>query len=65
MTEAEPVHAGIDLQVTAEHVDRAARGRRLQRRAADGRRDGRRQVVLEHAVEIADAERAEDQNRQP
>ncbi len=62
VAEAEAIHAGIDLEVIAQR--RAAlRGAVLQRVAGGRARDRRRQVVIEHAVEIADAERAEDQDR--
>ncbi len=62
MAEAEPVHAGVDLEMAAEpHAARAAAG--LERARGGRRRDGRRQAVLEDAVEIADAQRAEHQNR--
>ena len=61
VAQPEPVHAGVDLQVTAK-AHAVLRGGGLQRPAGAGRRDGRRQVVLEHAVDVAHAERAEDQN---
>ena len=54
---------GVDLQMTAEARRRARAAAACERRAADRRRDGRRQVVREDAVEIADAQRAEDEDR--
>src|SRR6266511_2235724 len=45
--EAEPVHAGVNLQMTAQ-FEAARGGRRLQRSAGAGRRDGGSEVVVEH-----------------
>ena len=62
MPEAEAVHARVDLEMTAEHRGVARRG--LLQRGRRGRRGNRRrQRVREEAVEVADAERAEHQNR--
>ena len=62
VAQAEPVHAGVDLDVAAEH--RLARGGGVgQGPAGPRRRDGRRQSVREDAVEIRDAEGAEDEDR--
>ncbi len=59
--EPEAMHAGVDLQVIADA--RVARARRRLQRPPGGRtRNRRRQVVLEDAGEIADAQRAEDQD---
>ena len=64
VAETEPVHAGVDLEVAAQrHVVAGRSG--LERASGAGRRDRRRQIVLEDAVEVADAERAEDQHRCP
>ena len=55
VAQPEAVHAGVDLQMTAQpHA--VLRGRGLQRSARAGRRDRRREVVLEHAVDVADAQ---------
>ena len=62
--EAEPVHAGVDLQVIAEPL-LVARGRRLHGARRARRRDRRRQAAVEQAVEIADAQRAEDEDVGP
>ena len=62
MAEPEPVHAGVDLQVIADRRLTPRRGR-LHRARGAGRRDRRRQRELEQAVEIADAQRAEHENR--
>src|SRR6185436_8941663 len=59
--EPEPVHAGVDLQVIANALAIARRGRLHGARGAR-RRDRRREPAFEQAVEIADAERAEDEN---
>ena len=60
--EAKAIHAGVDFQVVTE--GRAALGGALLQRPARGRtRDRRRQIVIEHTVEIADAQRAEHQDR--
>ena len=53
---------GVDLQVIAERRP-VLRGGRLHGARRGRRRDRRRQRELEQAVEIADAQRAEDQNR--
>ncbi len=59
--QAQPVHSGVDLQVILQ--TRPAPGRRfLQRPAGRRRGDGRRQAVLEDAGDVADAERAEDED---
>ena len=59
--QAEAVHAGIDLQMTRQRRP-VLRCRGLKRSSGAGRGDRRREVVLEHAVHVADAERAEDEN---
>ncbi len=62
VAEAEAVHPRVDLQVVAQR--RLVLRRGLLHGARGGRRrDGRRQRELEQAVEIADAQRAENQNR--
>ena len=53
--EPEPVHAGVDLQMTRAGARRARRPPRSSARAARRRRDRRRQPMREDAVEIADA----------
>jgi hypothetical protein len=60
VAEPEPVHAGVDLQVIADrHGALAAAGLHgLGRRRA---RDARGEAELEDAVEVADAERTEDE----
>ena len=58
----EPVHAGIDLQVIADGRPARRRGR-LDRPRGGRRRDGRRQRKLEQPVEVADAQRAEHEDR--
>ena len=62
MTEAEPVHPGVDLQVAAQ-AGAAGTAGGAQRLGGAGARDRRRQVVAEHAVDVADTERAEHQDR--
>ena len=59
--EAEPVHAGVDLQVIADALAVLLR-RRLHRVRGAGRGDGRRQAAIEQPVQIADAQRAEHQD---
>ena len=61
VTKTEAMHAGVDLEVIA-HPDVTIAGGRLQCPASRGTRDGGRQIVDEHPVEIADAERAEHEN---
>ena len=59
--EAEPVHPGVDLQVVADAALVLLR-RGLHRERGAGGRDRRRQPAVEQAVEIADAQRAEDED---
>jgi hypothetical protein len=59
--EPEAVHPGIDLQVVPQPV-LVARGGGLHGPRGAGRRDRRREPAVEHAVEIADAQRAEHEN---
>ena len=59
--EPEPVHAGVDFQVIA-HPLLVPRRCRLHGTCRSRCRDGRRQPAIEQAIEIADAQRAEDQN---
>ena len=63
--EAEPVHAGIDLQVAAQRDAARRAPRRSSARAAAGVETVGVSRCVEDAVEIADAERAEHQNRAP
>ena len=63
VTEPEPVHARVDLQMTRE-AHAAARGGLFQRDDGLRCRYGGRQLVLEHAVDVANAERAEDEDGQ-
>ena len=65
VAEPEPVHAGVDLEVIARAARPARAAARLQRPARRRRRDRRRQAVLEDAVEVADAERAEHEDCGP
>ena len=59
--ESETVHAGVDLQMATErHL--ASRGGLLEGARGGGRRDRGREVVREHALEIADAQRTKDQD---
>jgi hypothetical protein len=61
VTKTKAVHPRVYLQVIAK--DRAVRcGRRLHGAGGGRRRDCRRQRELEQSVEVADAQRAEDQN---
>ena len=62
VSEAEPVHPGIDLEVAAERASVTRRGG-FERTPRRRRRHRRRQVVAEDAVEVADAQGAEDQDR--
>ena len=62
MPEPEPVHPGVDLQVTA-HAHAVFRGGRLQGSRGRRRRNGRRELVFDDALEIADAERTEHEDR--
>jgi len=57
----EPVHARVDLQVIAYPL-LVPRGRGLHGARRPGRRDRRRQPAVEQAVEVTDAERAEDED---
>jgi hypothetical protein len=59
--EPEAVHPRVDLQVVRE-LPLVLRGRGGDRTRRAGRRDRRRQAAVEQAVEVADAERAEDQD---
>ena len=61
MPEAEPVHAGVDLQVVADPRP-TPRGFRFDGPCRGRRRDRRHQVVLEQPAEIADAQRAEHED---
>ena len=64
VSEAEPVHSGVDLQMAVQTT--TARGRRgLQSACGRGRRDRRCEIVREDAVEVADAQSPEDQNWGP
>jgi hypothetical protein len=62
VAEAEAVHAGVDLEVTRQ-PDLAPRRARLEGLRRRRRRHRRRQLVVEDPVDVADAERAEDQDR--
>ena len=62
VAEAEAIHAGVDLEMTAEPHGRTGGGR-FERARRGRRRDGRRQPVREDAAEIADTERAEHEDR--
>jgi hypothetical protein len=62
VTKTEPVHPGVDLQMAAE-CRAVASGSGLERAGRAGGRDRRRQGMLEEAIEVADAERAEHQDR--
>ena len=62
--EPEPVHPGVDLEMTPQG-DATGRGRRLKRPRRARRGDGWRQVMVEHAVEVADTERAKHEDRRP
>jgi hypothetical protein len=57
----EPVHARVDLQVIANAL-LVPRGRGLHGARRPRRRDRRRQPAVEQAVEVTDAERAEDED---
>src|SRR5215204_2817631 len=61
VTKAEAIHAGVDLEMAAEPHSMSG-GSRLQRPAGAGRRNCRRQAVFEDTVDVADPERAEDQD---
>ena len=61
MRKTEAIHPGVDLQMTRQ-LDAMLRRGCLQRPACARCRDRGREAVLEHAIEIADAERTEDQN---
>ena len=58
---AETVHSGVDLQVIGKTLPITG-GRALHRARRARRRDGWREPAIEQAVEIADAQRAEDEN---
>ena len=63
VVEAEPetVHPGVDLEVIL-HAPPVSLGCRLHGLRGARRRDGRRQGAVEQSIEIADAERAEDED---
>ena len=61
VTEPKPVHARVDLEVIA-HAPALPRGLGLDGPRRRRRRDRRREIELEEAGEIADAQRAEDQD---
>ena len=56
MTEAESIHASVDLEVAAQ-ANVPLRRRRLQRRRRRRRRDGRRELLVDDASQVARAER--------
>ena len=64
VAEAEPVHSRVDLDVHPEAAS-ARRRRGAEPARGRGRRDGRRQPVSEHPVEVAHAERSEYEDRGP
>jgi hypothetical protein len=61
VSEAETIHAGVDLQMAVQAFVVAC-GCRLKRAGRARRGDGRRQIVREDPVEIADAQRAENED---
>ena len=61
VAQSEPVHAGVDLEMAPQRTPRAG-GRGLERPTRARRGNRRREVVVEHAFDVAHAERAEDQN---
>src|SRR5690349_1478572 len=58
---AEPVHAGVDLEVIPDPL-LVFQSRGLNRAGGSGRGDGRRELAVEQAVEIAHAHRAEHED---
>ena len=64
VAEAEPVHASVDLEVAPER-DAPGHGGGLQGARRAGRGNRRRQAVLEHPVEVTDAQGAEHEDRRP
>ena len=63
MPEAEPVHARVDLEMAARAARRARAAAASSARAAAGVETVGVSRCVEHAVEIADAERAEHEDR--
>ena len=61
VSKPEAIHAGIDLEMTPQS-NAASFRRRLQRPARARARDCRCEVIREHAVDIADAQRAEHED---
>jgi hypothetical protein len=63
VAETETIHPGVDFQVIAQR-GAMLRGRRLHRARRRRRRDRRRQRILEQTLQIADAQRTKDKDRQ-
>jgi hypothetical protein len=64
VAKTEPIHPGVDFQMVADAFAVARRGR-LDGACRRRCRDGRGEPTVEQAIEIADAQRAEDENRRP